>query len=1598
MKKIRKRLLAMLLAIVTMLAGIPVDMQNVNAAEAESLSISNRAGWLESAYVTWKPVSGAGKYVVYYKTAGSSAENYVAIDDELIRNYGSYYRADILGLAAGKYDVKVTATANGAVIASNEATNLEVKAHAREGFAFWSKSTTGGKASGGYDNTNGTVPSNAQILYVTKDNVNTVTLDVIKDSKGTTTACTGLAEILTTRGKGYDKTPLIIRMIGMISTDDIDGLNSNGYLQVKECEGITIEGVGDDAVAYGWGFLIRNATNIEVRNLGLLKFADDGISMDTGNKNIWIHNIDFFYGSAGSDSDQVKGDGSCDMKKASSYITVSYNHFWDSGKASLCGLSESAEFFATYHHNWFDHSDSRHPRIRTGTIHIYNNYYDGNSKYGVGVTTGASAFVESNVFRNCKYPMMSSKQGSDIGNEIFSGENGGIIKAYNNEISGGKGVVYVSENSTQFDAYDAKTRDEQVPSSVKTYSGGTSYNNFDTASDMYAYQPTAVEDVVTHVSTYAGRMEGGDLTWEFDDASEDSDYNINSELMAAVTNYKSKLVSVGGTADGSSSGSNGSGEQESDKNTENSGNQNTENSGNQNTENSGNQNTENSGNQNTENGGSQNTENSGNQNGGSDSGNSGSQDMPSDPEVSADGFVAGGWFESIYAQWKDNNAKAAKVYYKTTDSADYTEVADAELIRQQSSDTGRVDIVGLTAGTYDIKVETASGETYSKSGVKVSNYDRSGYAHFRYTKGVGAYKDNGALKDNAIVIYVTEQNKNTVQIPGYESYATGIGNILNGNGNSKPLFTKLAEDGKPLVIRIVGTVTAPEGLTAYDSTENGGTKGDNGNMAIIRNAKDITVEGIGADAVINGWGISFYVTTGYENTESYEVRNVTFTRAPEDELGFQGAMTGSELTDPIERVWVHHNSFYPGYCANPAESDKAEGDGSCDFKRGQYYTMAYNYYEGCHKTNLIGASDSNLQFHITMHHNYYKDCASRIPLVRQSDIHIYNNYFEGSTSKNVDARADAFVYSEANYYDSCKNPILTTSGAVVKSYNDVFYNCTEDNNGNLVSDRTKTVSSDSTYANFDTNADVFYYDTANKKSDVTYLTDAATAKADCKALSGVMKQPEKIDMSPEKESMLAYTPSKAMSLPYSIQFTDKSGENYAGSKMEAAGVSTLAASTPTELDGMIINAYSKYSTTSTALKIRANGITFKTASGVKVTLAEPSSSGKYGIVLYDAYGEVKLTVTDGTGSAQLPAGTYMIQCANAEKDGYIESLSLEWADVETPGEGDSENPGSGSTENPEEGDSENPGSGSTENPEEGENDTPAVTITNAKAPVITAQPVGNTYAYNTPASLSVTAQSQDGGVLSYQWYKNTTAGATAIAGAVSASYIPTTTVAGTTYYYCVVTNTNNNVNGTKTASTTSSVAVVTVKPVATSNPTVTTKATNLITGVKDTYKKVVGNKAFTLKAAAQGTITYASSDKKVATVNATTGKVTIKGAGKAVITITASGNASYEAGTKQITIQVAPKKQVIRSVEVVNGKSVTVTWKKDKKAKGYQIQYATKKNFKNAKTMTIKKNKTTKVKFTKLKAGKKYYVRVRAFGKSNVYGSWSKAKPMTVKK
>lgn len=597
----------------------------------------------------------------------------------------------------------------------------------------------------------------------------------------------------------------------------------------------------------------------------------------------------------------------------------------------------------------------------------------------------------------------------------------------------------------------------------------------------------------------------------------------------------------------------------------------------------------------------------------------------------------GGWFESIYAEIPSiSDADVTGVSYSGTMSGTLSGDDFTYLVRDMSGGV-RIDIPGLKAGTYSLTVTTTSG-TLTKDNLVVNNYDRSGYAHYNYTAGVGAYNDDGTLKANAKVLYVTNDNKNTVTVSSSDgTTVTGIGNILNSAG-SKPktdekgnvlstvintnqdIIRKLAEDGTPLAVRFIGDVKAPEGLTAYDSYDYGGTVGDNGYMARMQNGKDITLEGIGNGAQINGWGFHFICQTAYPQFgKSFEARNLSFWGSPEDSLGMEGVQSGTTITASVERCWVHNCSFFPQKIANPAESDKAEGDGCCDFKRGQYMTMSYCYYKSAHKTSLIGSSDSSLQYHVTWHHNMWENCEARGPLTRNANVHIYNCYYKQQSDYCINPRANSYVFAEYNLFENCKNPVSVVSGAV-KSYNNSFSGCINANDSTVVTDKSTKVNTSNKYANFDTDSSVSYIPSGDYK-----LTESVSqAKKEILAYTGVMKDtvvtPDEVNA-----SILASDrqPTASVKLPYDKDLN-----------------SSYVTSQSATIDNVIFN-INKSDATMVSTNTDSIGQTIVFNVNQPVNISMTDGGGTYPVVLTNEYGEEFIT---GTGSAtNVPAGTYIIQ-------------------------------------------------------------------------------------------------------------------------------------------------------------------------------------------------------------------------------------------------------------------------------------------------------------------------------------------------------------------
>lgn len=432
----------------------------------------------------WGEFKGSGDYNAYYSENGT---DYTKIDAALIRNDGSgNYRVQPLGLKGDTdYTIKVVPVSDGKEDESGAFTfTAHSKAYDRSGYAFFNTSNNPGAYLA-----DGTLPSNADVIYVNNANKNTVSLY----NK------TGLAGILD--GHSKQSRPLVIRVIGQIDANDFSKLDSTNMIETKGTAGLTIEGVGTDASFYRWGIKVAHASDVEVRNIKFEQPYEDGVENQESTR-VWIHDNTFTTGlqDPPTEYDKNHGDGSCDAK-SSDYITISYNHFIKTAKSCLLGSSaKSRETVGhyTYHHNFFDGAEQRLPRIRWHDVHVYNNYYKNvgyavgihyNSKYqivanegdkvgyGIGATCNSSIFSENNYFENTYRPMLTSDKNCGS----LSNNDGGVIKAYGNYID-----EYSASTMEAKDYFPAPSKDYKLTAADYTCSlGGWTYDNFDTSDNFY---------------------------------------------------------------------------------------------------------------------------------------------------------------------------------------------------------------------------------------------------------------------------------------------------------------------------------------------------------------------------------------------------------------------------------------------------------------------------------------------------------------------------------------------------------------------------------------------------------------------------------------------------------------------------------------------------------------------------------------------------------------------------------------------------------------------------------------------------------------------------------------------------------------------------------------------------------------------------------------------------------------------------------------------------------------------------------------------------------------------------------------------------------
>ncbi|GIE95379.1 pectate lyase family protein [Paractinoplanes rishiriensis] len=193
-------------------------------------------------------------------------------------------------------------------------------------------------------------------------------------------------------------TPYTILVSGRLTVSDMITVVANK----------SILGVGSTAEITGGGLQLGSTTrpgnNVIIRNIKFSNASDDSVSVTNSAHHVWIDHNEFLPGF----------DGSLDIKRQSTFVTVSWNRFRGTDKSMLLGHSDTytsdvGYLRVSYHHNYFEGSNQRHPRVRFGEpVHIYNNYYKNIGLYGIASTENAGVVAEGNYFENVAYPCYST--------------------------------------------------------------------------------------------------------------------------------------------------------------------------------------------------------------------------------------------------------------------------------------------------------------------------------------------------------------------------------------------------------------------------------------------------------------------------------------------------------------------------------------------------------------------------------------------------------------------------------------------------------------------------------------------------------------------------------------------------------------------------------------------------------------------------------------------------------------------------------------------------------------------------------------------------------------------------------------------------------------------------------------------------------------------------------------------------------------------------------------------------------------------------------------------------------------------------------------
>lgn len=315
--------------------------------------------------------------------------------------------------------------------------------------------------------------------------------------------------------------PLTVYVVGTLTTSS----TVSSMVDVKDAYDISIIGVGTDATIDGFGLKIVRSSNIIVRNIKFMNANDDGINIQadddpsTGH-HIWIDHCTF----------TNAYDGALDVTHTAAYVTLSWNYFYNHDKTCLLGHSDSqtsdTALKVTYHHNFFDQTIQRHPRVRYGKAHVFNNYYKGKTGtlYGVSSNVEADVLVEGNYFENVPIPTETSRDGSSQGD---------LVERFNVFVNcgapGTRGTAFEASDFYSYTLDDANN----IPELLTAYAGSGKF-------EFLSETPLPVE-----LAGFTAYAKGNVVELNWRTAIEVNNYGFEIERMKFFANGNSEWQKIG---------------------------------------------------------------------------------------------------------------------------------------------------------------------------------------------------------------------------------------------------------------------------------------------------------------------------------------------------------------------------------------------------------------------------------------------------------------------------------------------------------------------------------------------------------------------------------------------------------------------------------------------------------------------------------------------------------------------------------------------------------------------------------------------------------------------------------------------------------------------------------------------------------------------------------------------------------------------------------------------------------------------------------------------------------------------------------------------